>query len=261
MNIREQYGIIIDFIGQVNFTINEESNLLLNSSKEEIIGFLKKLNIEGDDFHLLFSKANEEGFQYKLVDGNTLSKFKIYPSTSLFHKNIASYRKTDKFIVYSEAEKSFYGYVNQETFRNKEQREDIYLFCNIFSYKNFIKKLVQIGESSNKTNESFRLIDYYNSQNQTFLISSLDKRALLIKCMEFRFISSNLFENLKLFQESLEKDSKGQFSFFLKKEILEESYRWPSETGLREIFFQFEKIYEKALLSMWCPSILDLRMA
>lgn len=248
-NLKNKYILLISFLKEIDFKIDPLGNLLLNDSRGAILILLTKLKIDKSKFDLLFSKTSEMGYEYKYVDGNKISEFQIFESFEQFHQNISSYKKTDNFIVFSKTEDVFLGYFNEKSYRAEQEDKNIVAFDNVFNYKNFVDMWVNLGSLSNTTNESFRFIDYYNSQNQTFLLSSMNDRAILHKCMEFREFDTPLLANYLLFKDAIEQDSKGQLSFFMKKEILEESNKFESKIGLREIFLNFERIYDKASIN------------
>src|SRR5690606_15991624 len=110
MNLKQRYNLLIQFLKETPFTVNLQGYLLFNTSNAAILTLLSKLQIDTNEFDLLFSKTSEDGYQYKYVDGNNFSEFQIFQSFEQFYYNISSYKKTDNFIVFCQIENVFYGY-------------------------------------------------------------------------------------------------------------------------------------------------------
>ncbi len=242
-----KYLIITDFLSEVRFSLNQENQVLLDASEEQIQLLLMSLGLKKDVYNY-FTKSSCKDFQFALTENN-FSGFKIYDSKEKFLNRITALKNDQNFIIYDSNNKFYLGYVEGSTFEGKVSKGENYFFENLFLFKEFLDLWEKMGIDANTSNNSFRFIDYYNEQSQIFLLSNLDKRAEIKKSNSFIDLKKDLSENLRLFKNSFDNESKNQFPFFLKKELIEESSKYDGEDVLINLFTNFQKVHNRAHLN------------
>jgi len=247
MSPKQKLDLLVDFFQNHSFSISEPSGeLLIEASEEDIRNLLSKPN-DGDDFDLLFASTGSND-SYRLAGGKNLFEIDIFDSKDKFSKNLKAIRQSKNYLVQDPVSKEYISWIEGQFHKSDGWKNDNFFFSNIFSFIGYVNRWIEIGKEANTSDKDYSFIDYYNTQKETFLLTTFSQKTQLKQPTLFSENEENLATRLELFNSCFSVDSKDQFPKFIKKNLIDFISEFNIEERLYQSYIKFDKIYDKANL-------------
>ena len=247
MNPKQKLDLLVDFFKNHSYSISDSTNELLVKASEVEIKNLLNQSAEGHDFDLLFASTGEND-SYRLAGGKSLFGIEIFDSKVKFSKAFKAIDSSKNYLIQDNHSKEYISWINGEIHKSEHWQNDEFLFGNIFKFKDYINLWVDIGKEANLSDDDYSFVDYYNTQKETFLLTTFSQKIQLKQPTYFPIISEDLSTRLDLFNSCFTIDSKNQFPKFIKKNLIDIVGEFNIEERLIQSYLKFDKIYEKANL-------------
>ncbi|WP_127025019.1 hypothetical protein [Flagellimonas beolgyonensis] len=245
MSPKQNLELLVDFFQNHSFTVTDTLNELILVAPEGAVRELLGKSNGNHDFDLMFASTGE-GDSFRLAGSRNIFGIDIFDSRSNFSKAYKSLDSSKNYLIFDNQSKQFISWVEGNVYKSNDRSSDEFFFSNIFNFKEFEKKWIEIGKEANLSDEDFSFIDYYNIQRETFLLSTISNKIQVKQPTFFPETDEDLSNRLDLFHSCFNIDSKKQFPKFIKKNLIESISEYGSEERLIQSFLKFDKIYEKA---------------
>ena len=219
MSPKQKLDLLVDFFHNHSFSVSEPSGELLIEASEDDIKHLLSQPDEGDDFDLLFASTGANR-SYRLAGGNNIFGINIFDSKDKFSRNLKAIHHSKNYLIQDNISKSYISWVESQLHKSEDWKNDELFFSNIFSFKEYINKWIEIGKEANNSDNDYFFIDYYNIQKETFLLSTFSQKIQLKQPTLFLENKENLATRLDLFNSCFSVDSKDQFPKYTMSQLM-----------------------------------------
>jgi len=240
MSPKQKLDLLVDFFKNHSYSISEPTNeLILQASEVEIKNLLNQSESIAST-----GKNNS----YRLAGGKSIFDIEIFDSKIKFSEALKAIDSSKNYLIQDNQSNEYISWIDGQTYKSESWYNDEFLFGNIFSFKKYIALWIEIGKAANISDDEYSFIDYYNTQKETFLLTTFTQKMQLKQPSSFPIKSEDLSSRLDLFKSCFSIDSKNQFPKFIKKNLIDIISEFNIEERLVQSYLKFDKIYEKANL-------------
>lgn len=245
MNPVQKVELLVDFFTRHSFSIDGR-DLLIKAPKKDIEELLNNCD-PGKDIDSYFAPG-PTGDYYRLAGSKSISCIEVFDSKKSFSDDFQSINYSNNYLIFCEKSKNYLYWVCGEQCKSSNFLNDDFFFSNIFSFKDYIKKWIELGEKANLYQNEHSFIDYYNKIEKTFFLTTFTQKILLKQPSSFPEIDYDTSGRLELFNRCFSANSKDEFPKFLKKNLIDFVDDFDIEERLIESYLKFDRIHKKSNL-------------
>lgn len=90
----------------------------------------------------------------------------------MFSQSLSAIDSSKDYLIFDGKHKGFLSWVDSETLKSENWTNDQFFYSNIFSFKSYLKRWIDIGKESNLSEDNHSFIDFYNNQKETFHLTT-----------------------------------------------------------------------------------------